>query len=349
MRDLKTGYEAIEERARSELGMIRQDEVFFQLQDGDRPPRRRRAARAQALNRRRLPLANGAVVLRITSRNNPRLREVARLIASSRDRRKAGKCVLEGEHLIGVYAERRGAPEVLVVADDCLASSGRRGARGALRRADAGRSRAAVRRARDAAGRRRHPGGGRRRRAPAPSPPAGFCLLLEDVQDPGNVGSMLRSAAAAGVAQVLLSKHCAFAWSPKVLRAAQGAHFHVELHEDVDLPTGRGVRRDGRQPSSPPSPAAGVSLYDAALGGRVALAIGNEGAGLSPALVALASAAGDDSDARRHGVAQRGRGGGGVPVRVRAPAALTGTEAGRCGQRCPRRADRSRRGPTLTT
>ena len=46
---------------------------------------------------------------------------------------------------------------------------------------------------------------------------------------------MLRTAAAAGVDQVLLSKHCAFAWSPKVLRAAQGAHFLTTIVEDVDL------------------------------------------------------------------------------------------------------------------
>lgn len=57
----------------------------------------------------------------ITSRQNPRLKETARLIASSRDRRKAGKCVLEGEHLIGVYSDRHGAPESLIVTDDALA------------------------------------------------------------------------------------------------------------------------------------------------------------------------------------------------------------------------------------
>jgi cell division protein FtsB len=39
VRDLKTGFDAIEERARSELGMVRQDEVFFQLQDGPAPRR----------------------------------------------------------------------------------------------------------------------------------------------------------------------------------------------------------------------------------------------------------------------------------------------------------------------
>ena len=58
---------------------------------------------------------------RITSRNNPRLKEVARLVASSRDRRKARKCVLEGEHLVAVYAARYGPPELVIVADEALA------------------------------------------------------------------------------------------------------------------------------------------------------------------------------------------------------------------------------------
>ena len=65
--------------------------------------------------------------------------------------------------------------------------------------------------------------------------PRDFHLLLDDLQDPGNVGTILRTAAAAGVEQVLLSKHCAFAWSPKVLRAGQGAHFLTTVVEDVDL------------------------------------------------------------------------------------------------------------------
>ena len=54
---------------------------------------------------------------RVTSRQNPRLKEVARLIASSRDRRKSGRCVLEGEHAIAVYLDRVGAPETLVVVE----------------------------------------------------------------------------------------------------------------------------------------------------------------------------------------------------------------------------------------
>ena len=58
---------------------------------------------------------------RITSRQNPRLRAAERLLTSARDRRKARRCVLEGEHLVGVYAARRGPPETLIVAEDFLA------------------------------------------------------------------------------------------------------------------------------------------------------------------------------------------------------------------------------------
>ena len=61
------------------------------------------------------------------------------------------------------------------------------------------------------------------------------CVILEDVQDPGNLGSILRSTAAAGIRQVYLSAQCADLWSPKVLRAGMGAHFHLECYTGMDL------------------------------------------------------------------------------------------------------------------
>src|SRR5215468_10292025 len=54
---------------------------------------------------------------RITSRDNPRLKEAVRLIASSRERRKTGRCVLEGEHLVTAYCQRVGPPESLILAE----------------------------------------------------------------------------------------------------------------------------------------------------------------------------------------------------------------------------------------
>jgi RNA methyltransferase, TrmH family len=225
---------------------------------------------------------------RVTSRQNPRLREASRLIASARDRRKAGRCVLEGEHIVGVYWNRFGAPETLIITEDALA----RGAVHALAAREPART-LVVPTALFAELATLPAGVGVLAVVPtptsAPSAPADFCLLLDDVQDPGNVGSMLRSAAAAGVEQVLLSRHCAFAWSPKVLRAGQGAHFLLDIVEDVDLAAwaARYALEGGDVLAL--AVAGGASLYAMSLTGRVAVAIGNEGAGLSPALSANAT------------------------------------------------------------
>ena len=147
---------------------------------------------------------------RATSRHNARLKSAARLIASSRDRRKEGRCVLEGEHLVAVYLDRIGAPESLLVVEEMLAVpriaalAARVPARdvvavpaalfGAVSTLPAEVGVLAIVPA----------------PAPAPPPPARFHLLLDDLQDPGNVGTILRTAAAAGVEQVLLSKASAF-------------------------------------------------------------------------------------------------------------------------------------------
>ena len=227
-------------------------------------------------------------MLNITSRQNPRLKEAARLIASSRDRRKAGKCVLEGEHIVAMYEQRHGAPAVIVVTDDAFARPAVRAlaerhpervlvvtskllAELAVLPADVGML-AVVPALR-----------------PGPAEAADFCLLLDDVQDPGNVGSMLRTAAAAGVRQVWMSKHCAFAWSPKVLRAGQGAHFCLDIHEDVDLAGWAASFRSRGGDVIATLATGGTSLYDARLAGRIAIAIGNEGAGIDPALAAQAT------------------------------------------------------------
>jgi TrmH family RNA methyltransferase len=224
----------------------------------------------------------------VSSRQNPRVREAARLIASSRDRRKAGKCVLEGEHLIAVYLERGGVPDTLLVVD-VLAAQPRIAALAARMPAadviaipaplfaevstlpvDIGALAVVA------------------TPVPALPPAARFHLLVDDLQDPGNVGTMLRTAAAAGVDQVLLSPHCAFAWSPKALRAGQGAHFLTTVVEDVDLPAwAESFRASGGHVAAAVAHG-GAPLFDASLRGPLAIAIGNEGAGVSPALLAAA-------------------------------------------------------------
>lgn len=117
-------------------------------------------------------------------------------------------------------------------------------------------------------------------------PSKGSYLLLEAIQDPGNLGTLIRSAAASGLAAVLCSNGCAHLWSPKVLRAAQGAHFRIKTDEGVDLWDWLG-KYPGQILAA--TGHATLGCFDANLKGDVALLVGNEGSGLSPLLLEKAT------------------------------------------------------------
>ena len=110
-------------------------------------------------------------------------------------------------------------------------------------------------------------------------------LLLEDIQDPGNLGSILRSAGASGVDLVYLSDHCADLWSPKVLRGGQGAHFHLPCIEKVNFSditktfTGKIFA----------TTLSGKSIFQEDLKGPVAFIFGNEGNGIHSETMRLTS------------------------------------------------------------
>ena len=107
-------------------------------------------------------------------------------------------------------------------------------------------------------------------------------LVLDRVQDPGNVGSMLRSAAAFGFGQVLALKGTAALWSPKVLRAGMGAHFGLHLVEsltEADLAT-------LAVPLVATDPHAGPALHELQLPRPCAWVLGHEGQGVSASLAA---------------------------------------------------------------
>ena len=222
--------------------------------------------------------------MRVESRHNERLREVARLASSSRERRKYGRCVLEGVHLIDVYCARIGAPQVLVVLDD---ASERPDVAALVARVPSSRT-IVVGRALLSKLATLPPDVAALAVVPTPvakvAAPGRFCLLLEDLQDPGNVGTMIRTAAAAGADQVLLSRDCAFAWSPRALRAGQGAHFLTTVMEDVTLGEWIGAFRAGGGRAYATVVTDGIPLYEVRLTGRVAIAVGREGGGLSAAL-----------------------------------------------------------------
>jgi len=110
-------------------------------------------------------------------------------------------------------------------------------------------------------------------------------IYLDNVQDPGNVGALLRTAAAAGVRHAITGPGCAYVWSPKVMRAAMGAHFALDLHEDVAPTT---LRETFAGSILAADATGGVSLFEAEWTQPTLWLFGGEGRGLSAAALAVA-------------------------------------------------------------
>ena len=115
----------------------------------------------------------------------------------------------------------------------------------------------------------------------------GFVLICDRVADPGNVGTILRSARAFG-ASVILSSDCADPYSPKVLRAAMGAVFsdRISTADDVKKTVSE-LKNEGYKVYAAALHKKAVTLSSADLSGRCAVIIGNEGSGLSDETVAV--------------------------------------------------------------
>ena len=223
----------------------------------------------------------------IESAQNPALKHLAKLLRSARARRESGQAVLEGAHLLSAYLQAGGQvlqvyvpasktqqPETARLLAQLPPERVVQTAGAALQKitslTDAEEITALI--------------------ALPPAEPfdaEADCVVLERIQDPGNIGTILRSAAAAGVGQVVLSADCADTWSPKVLRAGMGAHFALRLFVEPDLAAWRerchvpllatALHRNS------------VSLYDCDLRAPAAWLFGNEGAGVSETMLAAAS------------------------------------------------------------
>lgn len=217
----------------------------------------------------------------ISSPQNPRYKHLRKLVESAAARREHGQTLLDGEHLLAAALDAGMRPALIITgpAADmhallarCVEVERLELAQGLFNTLSPVKTPTGILALID---------------IPRPQPPAtvNFCVLLEAIQDPGNLGAMLRSAAAAGVDAVYLSPDCADAWSPKVLRGGMGAHFATQIIEHADLPA---VARAFPGAVCAAALGAVLSLYQTDLRGAVAFAVGNEGAGLSPALRAAA-------------------------------------------------------------
>jgi len=225
----------------------------------------------------------------VSSRDNPFYKELKALAASSQARRKAGRTLLDGVHLCQSWLDLRGAPGHCVVSEGALHNPE---VADIVARCES--LRAHVTALPDALfGAVSQVEHGVNLlfmvETPAPVQPQALtvsAVLLDGVQDPGNVGSILRSAGAAGITQVFCSAGTAFCWSPKVLRAAMGAHFVLEIFENVDLAAL--IDASGISVLAM-SGYAEQKLYEVDLRGPVAWLLGHEGQGVASDLMARAT------------------------------------------------------------
>lgn len=221
----------------------------------------------------------------VSSRDNPLVKRLRALAASARECRKRGETLLDGPHLVAAALDAGIVPKAIAVAESGLRHTEIEALvapRPDLVTVMPDALFAQVSPVQSPAGIVALIGV-----PPAPTlPAAGDRIVLDGVQDAGNLGSLLRSAAAARMAGVLLTEGCAQAWSPRVLRGGMGAHFRLAIVEQVD-PAAALAGFRGRIVATVPA-ADSVSLFDCDLTGDVAWLFGSEGAGLSPAVAALA-------------------------------------------------------------
>lgn len=218
----------------------------------------------------------------ICSRDNPFFKELKRMAQSGRERKKIGQTLLDGVHLIRAYEESLGPVETLVVSQAACQQP-------EIAALIEGREVLALAENlfRDIACVETPSGILAVVPIPASSTPdlTVDTVLLDGVQDPGNVGTLLRTAAAGGFRQVLLSSDCAGVWSPKVLRAGQGAHFALSLLEEADLAA---FLKAYQGTAAITQLHDAVSLFDAPLQGAMAWVFGSEGQGVRPEVSAAA-------------------------------------------------------------
>jgi TrmH family RNA methyltransferase len=212
----------------------------------------------------------------ITSRDNPHVRRWRALVQDSRERRAKKRAWIEGEHLVQAFLDSGGKVDALVLArsasmkfvgtpvvvsdvvfksiSDVETPTGI----GAEISLVEGRN----------------------------LEKSSSCVFLEGIQDAGNVGTILRSAAAFGVTHAVLGKGCADAWSPKVLRAGMGAHFSLQIEDGADL--AEAMKRFGGKLACTVVKG-GTPLPRVDLGGRLGWIFGAEGKGVTAELMQKAS------------------------------------------------------------
>jgi len=214
----------------------------------------------------------------IRSRDNPRVKRWTKLATDSSFRKREGRVLIEGPHLVAEALQAQLEPLALIVSESGLKKKEVQKLVGRREPVVLGDRLFGV-----VVDAETPPGIAAEFEVPKVRPASGPAVFLEGVQDPANVGAILRSAAAFGVGEVVLDRACADAWSPKVLRAGMGGHFKLALRQVADLAK---ALEDFQGTTVCTVSSGGTPLKDLQLLGRVGWIFGSEGRGVSPAVAA---------------------------------------------------------------
>ena len=223
-------------------------------------------------------------MLKITSREHPTVKLLVKLQKSARFRKQSKLAILDGIHLIQTYLNSDRTPEMLVISESGQNNEEIR----SILKTSKSAQKSSVILVTDHVFQKISPvqsPTGILASIPIPDTvcPNGpvhhdCCVSLETLQDPGNLGTILRTAAAAGFEHIYLSADCTDVWSPKTLRAAMGAHFVLNIHTDCDLLE---IASQFQGQVLGTSPTAEKNLYQIDFMQPTAFVFGNEGAGLT--------------------------------------------------------------------
>jgi TrmH family RNA methyltransferase len=216
----------------------------------------------------------------LTSKDNPKVRHWTKLASDARYRKAERRALIEGPHLLHALQASGAQAVAVLVTEQALLRSEILGLAG---RAPTVVSEAVFRAIVEADN---PPGIAAEIAIPEAKPKLGAdAVFLEGVQDPSNVGAIMRSAAAFGVGRVVLDRHCADPWSPRALRAGMGGHFGLAIGEadnlSLEIESFQGTVLCAM-------PSGGTALRDAGLKGALGWIFGAEGPGVSPATARLA-------------------------------------------------------------
>jgi TrmH family RNA methyltransferase len=205
--------------------------------------------------------------MKLTSRDNPKVKHWTKLVSDGRYRRSKGRALIEGPHLIQAALQAGFQPHAFLLSDKATPEMTNLASNPVLisERVFAGIVDADT-----------PQGIAAEISIPVAKSGAGDVAFLEGVQDPGNVGAIIRSAAAFGVKSVVLDSACADPWSPRALRAGMGGHFALSVRQQARLEL---TGFDGTLVCTVVR--GGIALGKADLQGRLGWIFGTEGQGVS--------------------------------------------------------------------